>query len=1141
MRQIVVLFCIHLSLCANIFAITVPKSSALISGLNKLQQFGTTSTNSPPAHIVATASTQNQNIDNSVSSSVTIKQQQPLIANGNQQQVDEYQLVAAVDNINEQQQQGISGKLSSAMAVRLNKVLSSISLKTRAAQQKAKLQQQQQLQQQLNQLQQQQLHLQVQQQQLQQVANAVAAADTKRQVQLQQKTIPDVRNEFDKQPKLPEAQTNKQVCLNCSVAFVSSIGNQATRFNVNRKHNQQSATVDVSSQSNSNRNPVMTLNIPSSSKQTNAGHYSGYSLIELDIRTATERAFVESMYASSLTGTTGADSLDSKSASMNQNFVLSASDTQPDVDFWSFGHMASGNSMGSNLATTGSQQLVDVMVSPKARGKIIGQLNKAKIKHRITIEDIQAKLDAFDATTPNSSNGSLEALASSPKPSLPSLPSPSDTLRGRHVLSWPSLAASSDELGVQLGNNSYEQPNNNFFDNYQRLSDINAYLEKIVDNNRDVAEIKIIGRSSQGRHLRVLKLGYSEQIDTTTISTPVRQSATSASLVDAFLKSRASTRKEGAIWIDGGTHAREWISPATALYIAFRLSENHGNCRRFYSTLRSRFDLDSSLSSSSSLRFAKSLPIDEELTDNDEQDQLLSYSQASADLNNNSNNISTDDTDISINSIETNSQDPTNATAFKELERIAQTIATKPQVLASEFGCELEVDELLRKYTFYIEPVLNPDGYEFSHTSNRLWRKTRSQNAHPIYRHFCLGADPNRNYDTRHGATGSSSHPCSQTYAGATPFTEPETKHQSNFVYANRQQFKMFISLHSYSQVILLPFSHSLQQAPDHADLESVGLAGAKAIEKTHGTTYRVGASAAVLYTASGTASDWAYEKAGIKYSYTIELRDTGNFGFLLPRQQIIPTGEETLNGLLAMISQMQKNENLLTSKSQSISANDLQNSNDISNARKDQNSPIVATQNTELTNDIAKSEAELAQPQLDKRLLHAPSNEAALAGAKWKLENVLDGSNSWSAPSFGLSNLVGAKDRKPSQIDDNNKQELSNPLEEPPIDGEFALELDGSDPNRLREVKRAIARMSGTSGIGQSHSSRIAATSELSHLGRNLINSARHSDIRRDNNNSSGILRYNNHFKYPINNNIDSNLPRRESSAKLRNNNFIL
>ena len=52
---------------------------------------------------------------------------------------------------------------------------------------------------------------------------------------------------------------------------------------------------------------------------------------------------------------------------------------------------------------------------------------------------------------------------------------------------------------------------------------------------------------------------------------------------------------------------------------------------------------------------------------------------------------------------------------------------------------------------------------------------------------------------------------------------------------------------------------------------------------------------------ASGSSADWAYARAEIIYSYGIELRDKGQFGFLLPAVQIVPSGQETLQALLAL------------------------------------------------------------------------------------------------------------------------------------------------------------------------------------------------------------------------------------------------
>lgn len=52
---------------------------------------------------------------------------------------------------------------------------------------------------------------------------------------------------------------------------------------------------------------------------------------------------------------------------------------------------------------------------------------------------------------------------------------------------------------------------------------------------------------------------------------------------------------------------------------------------------------------------------------------------------------------------------------------------------------------------------------------------------------------------------------------------------------------------------------------------------------------------------ASGSSADWTYGAAKVKYSYGVELRDTGKYGFLLPPDQIIPSGKETLEALIAL------------------------------------------------------------------------------------------------------------------------------------------------------------------------------------------------------------------------------------------------
>lgn len=56
---------------------------------------------------------------------------------------------------------------------------------------------------------------------------------------------------------------------------------------------------------------------------------------------------------------------------------------------------------------------------------------------------------------------------------------------------------------------------------------------------------------------------------------------------------------------------------------------------------------------------------------------------------------------------------------------------------------------------------------------------------------------------------------------------------------------------------------------------------------------YTVGPAAATLYPAAGGSDDWAKGDLKTKYSYTMELRDTGYYGFVLPASEIIKAAKD--------------------------------------------------------------------------------------------------------------------------------------------------------------------------------------------------------------------------------------------------------
>ncbi|KAF4094286.1 hypothetical protein AMELA_G00011800 [Ameiurus melas] len=212
--------------------------------------------------------------------------------------------------------------------------------------------------------------------------------------------------------------------------------------------------------------------------------------------------------------------------------------------------------------------------------------------------------------------------------------------------------------------------------------------------------------------------------------------------------------------------------------------------------------------------------------------------------------------------------------------------------MATDFGVDPSVTSLLGQMDVYLMIVTNPDGYAYTHTNDRMWRKTRSVNSGST----CRGVDPNRNWDAGFGGPGASKNPCSESYHGPSAHSAIEVKNIVDLI-KNRGNFKAFISIHAYSQLLMYPYGYTCNDIPHKAELDSVGQRAVQALSSLYGTSYRVGSICKIIYQASGGSIDWSYNN-GVKYSFAFELRDTGRYGFLLPANQIIPTATETWLGL---------------------------------------------------------------------------------------------------------------------------------------------------------------------------------------------------------------------------------------------------
>jgi len=81
--------------------------------------------------------------------------------------------------------------------------------------------------------------------------------------------------------------------------------------------------------------------------------------------------------------------------------------------------------------------------------------------------------------------------------------------------------------------------------------------------------------------------------------------------------------------------------------------------------------------------------------------------------------------------------------------------------------------------------------------------------------------------------------PCSDIYGGPKPFSEPETKALSDFILAHNGTWKVYLTLHSYSQMWMAPYGYSRKKPDNYKSMVSMGLDLNYFLPNTKLITYR--------------------------------------------------------------------------------------------------------------------------------------------------------------------------------------------------------------------------------------------------------------------------------------------------------------
>jgi len=178
----------------------------------------------------------------------------------------------------------------------------------------------------------------------------------------------------------------------------------------------------------------------------------------------------------------------------------------------------------------------------------------------------------------------------------------------------------------------------------------------------------------------------------------------------------------------------------------------------------------------------------------------------------------------------------------------------------------------------------------------------------------------------RWSGAGSSTNPCDETYRGAAAGDSPENKGllaQINVLAAGKG-VQLYIDVHSYSQLFMTrntphdthflnnlltnisAYGYSCSAKPqNNSVLQSLAAGVAAAIRAVYGTAFQYGPVCNTIYQVAGGSIDYVQDVTKAKYVFTVELRDTGTNGFVLPASQILPSGVETYAGFRHLLVNM--------------------------------------------------------------------------------------------------------------------------------------------------------------------------------------------------------------------------------------------
>jgi len=194
------------------------------------------------------------------------------------------------------------------------------------------------------------------------------------------------------------------------------------------------------------------------------------------------------------------------------------------------------------------------------------------------------------------------------------------------------------------------------------------------------------------------------------------------------------------------------------------------------------------------------------------------------------------------------------------------------EFLVNGYGKDANVTTVLDSTEIHLLLQSNPDAREEAELNPYLYRRKNMNREHGWCEEGRYGIDLNRNFPHMWSTSGVDTDPCSETYPGPFPASEPEVQaimDYSEQLFSSMKHSGVYFDVHSYGRMNIWPYTYS-EFAKTQDDLKTLSVK----LQSFNGHVLSGPNEPNFIGEASGSGIDYAYGELGVS-AHALELGDS--------------------------------------------------------------------------------------------------------------------------------------------------------------------------------------------------------------------------------------------------------------------------